>query len=193
MALCQYNSWTAGMKLVDRRRTHTILQILGSVLAITGSIIKMLDKTNNFNTTHGRFGKKYNFFYLHFYIIVVAWLSNKLICFHIDYILHFQRINRTSTFKQIPLINSSRLFLPKLVSITSDHEIFSNLSYQGCVVYRTSCYGVHHSESSKRANVPLRIRTTKMHTWKLVQNSSHHLRRRGVCCGMYMSLLRNGL
>nr|XP_034833077.1 uncharacterized protein LOC117989775 [Maniola hyperantus] len=55
LALCPYNSWTAGLKLVDKKRTHTILQIMGSVLAIAGSILKSLDKTTNFNTLHGRY------------------------------------------------------------------------------------------------------------------------------------------
>ncbi|CAH2242665.1 uncharacterized protein LOC120631504 [Pararge aegeria] len=55
LALCPYNSWTAGLRLVDKRRTHTILQILGSVLAIVGSILKSLDKSTNWNTLHGKF------------------------------------------------------------------------------------------------------------------------------------------
>ncbi|XP_045773498.1 uncharacterized protein LOC123872939 [Maniola jurtina] len=56
LALCPHNSWSAGLRLVDKRRTHTILQIMGSALAIAGSVLKMLDKTNNFNTIHGQFG-----------------------------------------------------------------------------------------------------------------------------------------
>ncbi|XP_045774249.1 uncharacterized protein LOC123873447 [Maniola jurtina] len=56
LALCPHNSWSSGLKLVDKKRTHTILQILGSTLAIVGSILKMLDKSTNFNTLHGQFG-----------------------------------------------------------------------------------------------------------------------------------------
>ncbi|XP_047534051.1 uncharacterized protein LOC125068784 [Vanessa atalanta] len=56
LSLCPHNGWSASLRLVDKRRAHTVLQILGSGLAIAGSIIKALDKSVNWNTLHGQFG-----------------------------------------------------------------------------------------------------------------------------------------
>ncbi|XP_046967911.1 uncharacterized protein LOC124535666 [Vanessa cardui] len=56
LSLCPHNGWSASLRLVDKRRAHTVLQILGSGLAIAGSIIKALDKAVNWNTLHGQFG-----------------------------------------------------------------------------------------------------------------------------------------
>ncbi|KAL0828821.1 hypothetical protein ABMA28_003732 [Loxostege sticticalis] len=50
------DSWVASLSLKHRRWVHTGLQIIGSVLAIVGSFIKMADKEVNFNTLHGKFG-----------------------------------------------------------------------------------------------------------------------------------------
>ncbi|XP_023951527.1 uncharacterized protein LOC112055579 [Bicyclus anynana] len=55
LSLCAHNSWTAGLRVVDKRRAHAILLIVGSVLAIVGSLIKSADKNVNFNTLHGKF------------------------------------------------------------------------------------------------------------------------------------------
>lgn len=52
------NGWSSKLRLVDKRRAHWILQILGSGLALAGSFIKILDKTVHWNTYHGQFGKK---------------------------------------------------------------------------------------------------------------------------------------
>lgn len=57
LSLSPHNGWSANLKLVDKRRAHWILQILGSGLAIIGSIIKILDKDIHWNTLHGQFGK----------------------------------------------------------------------------------------------------------------------------------------
>ncbi|KAJ8719599.1 hypothetical protein PYW08_011774 [Mythimna loreyi] len=61
LSLSPYNTWSLHLKLVDKRRAHTVLQIVGSVLAIVGSFIKIMDKHNNPNavnwdTLHGIFG-----------------------------------------------------------------------------------------------------------------------------------------
>ncbi|XP_046967992.1 uncharacterized protein LOC124535723 [Vanessa cardui] len=56
LSLCPHNGWSASLRLVDKRRAHTILQIVGSVLAIAGSIVKALNKSVNWNTLHGQYG-----------------------------------------------------------------------------------------------------------------------------------------
>ncbi|XP_038212709.1 uncharacterized protein LOC119832948 [Zerene cesonia] len=56
LMLSPENAWSKVLTFRDKRRAHTILQISGSALAIAGSIIKMLDKNQNFNTLHGQFG-----------------------------------------------------------------------------------------------------------------------------------------
>uniref|UniRef100_A0A2A4JQ72 ascorbate ferrireductase (transmembrane) n=1 Tax=Heliothis virescens TaxID=7102 RepID=A0A2A4JQ72_HELVI len=55
LSLAPHNSWSAHLKMIDKRRAHWILQILGSVLAIAGSFIKILDKAVHWNTLHGQF------------------------------------------------------------------------------------------------------------------------------------------
>ncbi|XP_049874947.1 uncharacterized protein LOC126373035 [Pectinophora gossypiella] len=55
LSLSSESGWTSKFRMVDKRRVHWILQILGSGLAITGSFIKILDKTVHWNTIHGQF------------------------------------------------------------------------------------------------------------------------------------------
>lgn len=57
LSLSPHNGWSSHLRVVDKRRAHWILQILGSGMAIAGSIIKSLDKSINWNTLHGIFGK----------------------------------------------------------------------------------------------------------------------------------------
>ncbi|XP_022112387.2 uncharacterized protein LOC110991358 [Pieris rapae] len=56
LSLSADNGWSGVLRFRDKRRAHTILQVVGSTLALAGSFIKMLDKTENFNTLHGQFG-----------------------------------------------------------------------------------------------------------------------------------------
>ncbi|KAJ8720222.1 hypothetical protein PYW07_012265 [Mythimna separata] len=61
LSLSPYNTWSLHLKLVDKRRAHTVLQVVGSILAIVGSFIKIMEKANNPNSTnwsslHGIFG-----------------------------------------------------------------------------------------------------------------------------------------
>ncbi|PZC77755.1 hypothetical protein B5X24_HaOG202999 [Helicoverpa armigera] len=55
LSLSPHNSWSAHLKMVDKRRAHWVLQILGSVLAIVGSFIKIVDKPIHWNSYHGQF------------------------------------------------------------------------------------------------------------------------------------------
>ncbi|KAG7302120.1 hypothetical protein JYU34_013581 [Plutella xylostella] len=55
LSLSDSNGWSSKLRLVDRRRAHWILQILGSGLAIIGSFIKIVDKSAHWNTLHGKF------------------------------------------------------------------------------------------------------------------------------------------
>lgn len=60
LSLSPYNTWSTHLKLQDKKRAHTVLQIVGSALAIAGSFVKIMDKYNNSNavnwdTLHGIF------------------------------------------------------------------------------------------------------------------------------------------
>ncbi|CAH2090346.1 unnamed protein product [Euphydryas editha] len=55
LGLCPHSGWADSLRLVDKRRVHTVMQILGSGLAIAGSIIMALTKTVNWDTLHGQF------------------------------------------------------------------------------------------------------------------------------------------
>ncbi|CAF4855439.1 unnamed protein product [Pieris macdunnoughi] len=56
LSLSADNGWSGVLRFKDKRRAHSILQVVGSAMAVTGSIILMLSKTQNFNTLHGQFG-----------------------------------------------------------------------------------------------------------------------------------------
>ncbi|XP_022112374.2 uncharacterized protein LOC110991346 [Pieris rapae] len=56
LSLSADNGWSGVLRFKDKRRAHTILQVVGSALAVAGSIILMLSKTQNFNSLHGQFG-----------------------------------------------------------------------------------------------------------------------------------------
>ncbi|VVC94405.1 unnamed protein product [Leptidea sinapis] len=56
LSLSNDNGWSSSMKLKDKRRAHTVMQVVGSLLALFGSFEKMYDKSTNFNTMHGIFG-----------------------------------------------------------------------------------------------------------------------------------------
>lgn len=57
LCLAPNSGWADNFRLVDKKRVHWILQVVGSVLGIVGSIIKSLDKSVNWNTLHGQLGK----------------------------------------------------------------------------------------------------------------------------------------
>lgn len=50
-------SWASNFTLIDQRRVHWILQLVGSILAIVGSILKSIDNVRNWDSLHGRAGK----------------------------------------------------------------------------------------------------------------------------------------
>ncbi|CAB3255657.1 unnamed protein product [Arctia plantaginis] len=55
LSLSPYNGWSSHLRIVDKRRAHWILQILGSGLAIAGSIIMSRHKVTNWDSLHGKF------------------------------------------------------------------------------------------------------------------------------------------
>ncbi|KAI8432195.1 hypothetical protein MSG28_004652 [Choristoneura fumiferana] len=55
LSLSPNNGWSNRLRLVDKRRAHWILQLLGSGLALGGSFLKILDKDIHWNTLHGQF------------------------------------------------------------------------------------------------------------------------------------------
>lgn len=57
LGLTSESGFSASMSLRDKRRVHTVLQVIGAALALAGSFIMSLDKNVNFNTLHGKFGK----------------------------------------------------------------------------------------------------------------------------------------
>ncbi|XP_050344617.1 uncharacterized protein LOC126769744 [Nymphalis io] len=54
LSIACYNGWSSSMKHSHRRRSHWILQLAGSILAIVGSVIMIRHKSVNFNTVHGK-------------------------------------------------------------------------------------------------------------------------------------------
>ncbi|XP_072949954.1 uncharacterized protein [Epargyreus clarus] len=54
LSLNSYGGWSTPLTMVHRRRTHWILQLIGSGLAIAGSVLMMRQKTVNFNSVHGK-------------------------------------------------------------------------------------------------------------------------------------------
>ncbi|RVE41464.1 hypothetical protein evm_013888 [Chilo suppressalis] len=50
------DSWVSSLKLRHKKIVHLTMQIIGSLLAIIGSFIKIADKEVHWNTLHGRFG-----------------------------------------------------------------------------------------------------------------------------------------
>ncbi|XP_031766919.1 uncharacterized protein LOC113514619 [Galleria mellonella] len=55
LALAPENSWSTVLRLVDRRRAHWVLQVMGSGLAIAGSAIGIQTKSVHWNSLHGQF------------------------------------------------------------------------------------------------------------------------------------------
>ncbi|CAG9123816.1 unnamed protein product [Plutella xylostella] len=56
LSLSPYNGWSQTFSYQEKRFMHWVLQIAGSALAITGSIIKIVDTPDNFQTVHGIIG-----------------------------------------------------------------------------------------------------------------------------------------
>ncbi|XP_063828875.1 uncharacterized protein LOC135078218 isoform X1 [Ostrinia nubilalis] len=49
------DSWCSTLNLKHKRWVHTGLQLVGSILALVGCFIKIVDKNVNFNTLHGQY------------------------------------------------------------------------------------------------------------------------------------------
>ncbi|KAL4705123.1 hypothetical protein ACJJTC_009754 [Scirpophaga incertulas] len=49
------DSWLSTLNLKHKKLLHWIMQVLGSLLALIGSFIKILDKNQHWNTLHGQF------------------------------------------------------------------------------------------------------------------------------------------
>ncbi|CAK1584533.1 unnamed protein product [Parnassius mnemosyne] len=56
LSLNPYTSWTKNLKREDKKIIHWVMQITGSILAIAGSIIRIIDVQPNFRTAHGIVG-----------------------------------------------------------------------------------------------------------------------------------------
>ncbi|XP_013187651.2 uncharacterized protein LOC106132699 [Amyelois transitella] len=56
MAYDPNTSWSRNLKYQEKRISHIILQTVGSILAITGSIIRIKNLNTNFQTAHGILG-----------------------------------------------------------------------------------------------------------------------------------------
>ncbi|XP_063540318.1 probable transmembrane reductase CYB561D1 [Cydia strobilella] len=50
------NGWSRSMRYQDKKVIHWVMQIAGSLLAIIGSIIRIVNVSNNFQTPHGILG-----------------------------------------------------------------------------------------------------------------------------------------
>ncbi|XP_013191503.1 uncharacterized protein LOC106135685 [Amyelois transitella] len=56
LSLSPDNGWSSFMKLRDKKRAHWILQIVGSVLAIIGTVMEIMQKNVHFDSLHGKYG-----------------------------------------------------------------------------------------------------------------------------------------
>ncbi|XP_068630943.1 uncharacterized protein [Battus philenor] len=54
LCLNKNNGWTSQMSFLQRMRAHVVLQILGSTLAIIGSVTMILEKSVHFTSIHGK-------------------------------------------------------------------------------------------------------------------------------------------
>ncbi|XP_013172803.1 PREDICTED: uncharacterized protein LOC106121631 [Papilio xuthus] len=54
LSLNEDNTWSSRLPVLYRMRLHVALQIIGSVLAIAGSVIMMMEKSVNFTSVHGK-------------------------------------------------------------------------------------------------------------------------------------------
>jgi cytochrome b-561 domain containing protein 2 len=51
------DSWLANLTLKHRKLVHYGMQVVGSILALAGSFLKIIDKDVHWDTLHGQFGK----------------------------------------------------------------------------------------------------------------------------------------
>ncbi|XP_047996575.1 transmembrane reductase CYB561D2-like [Leguminivora glycinivorella] len=51
-----HTGWTRSMRYQDKKVIHWVMQVAGSILAVTGSIIRIVNVSNNFQTPHGILG-----------------------------------------------------------------------------------------------------------------------------------------
>nr|XP_053608732.1 uncharacterized protein LOC128674275 [Plodia interpunctella] len=56
LSLCPDNGWSSFMTLRDKKRAHWILQVLGSALAIIGTVMEITQKKVHFKSLHAQFG-----------------------------------------------------------------------------------------------------------------------------------------
>ncbi|KPJ05722.1 hypothetical protein RR46_02244 [Papilio xuthus] len=56
LSMNPYASWAKVLSYENKKMIHWLMQILGSVLAIAGSIVKLVDGVPNFRSAHGILG-----------------------------------------------------------------------------------------------------------------------------------------
>ncbi|XP_063830667.1 uncharacterized protein LOC135079949 [Ostrinia nubilalis] len=56
LVLSSHNGWSRTIRYKDRKIVHLLMQVFGSILAIAGNIVVMVEKNVHFNTTHGILG-----------------------------------------------------------------------------------------------------------------------------------------
>ncbi|XP_014365509.2 uncharacterized protein LOC106716504 [Papilio machaon] len=56
LSMNPYASWAKVLSYENKKMIHWLMQILGSVLAIAGSIVKLADRNTNFRSAHGILG-----------------------------------------------------------------------------------------------------------------------------------------
>lgn len=64
LSISKYNGWSQALKHKERRTAHWILQVIGSALAIAGSIIRINAVENSYTTAHGILGNNLFILYL---------------------------------------------------------------------------------------------------------------------------------
>ncbi|GBP09811.1 hypothetical protein EVAR_81082_1 [Eumeta japonica] len=51
-----YNGWSKALKYQEKKTIHWIVQIIGSALAVAGSVVRIMDIEDGFETPHAIFG-----------------------------------------------------------------------------------------------------------------------------------------
>uniref|UniRef100_A0A1E1W530 Cytochrome b561 domain-containing protein n=1 Tax=Pectinophora gossypiella TaxID=13191 RepID=A0A1E1W530_PECGO len=57
LSLSPFTGWSNTFKHQDKKTIHLVMQIIGSILAITGSMIRIFNVAAHFQSAHGSLGK----------------------------------------------------------------------------------------------------------------------------------------
>lgn len=64
-----HNGWSVSLSYRDKKVVHWVMQVVGAILATTGSIIRITNLTNNFQTPHGILGISFSFIRIKYFCV----------------------------------------------------------------------------------------------------------------------------